>query len=53
MESFVRGVVGLGVTLFVLAAGMATVNGIARGWATQALIKNPNSANARAVLTLY
>jgi ABC-type lipoprotein release transport system permease subunit len=53
MEGTARGVIGLGVTLFVLAAGMAVVNGIARGWAAKTLATNPNSQTARAVLMLY
>jgi hypothetical protein len=53
MEAFTRGVLGLGVTLFVLAAGMATINGLARGWASKQLAKNPNDANAAAIAMLF
>lgn len=53
MSDALRGLLGVGVTLFVLAAGMATVNGLARGWASKQLAKNPDDANASAILMLY
>jgi hypothetical protein len=53
MRNTIRGVLGLGVTLFVLASGMAVVNGLARGWAAKQLATNPNDVNARAVLLLF
>lgn len=53
MNDALRGAVGLGVTLFVFAAGMATVNGLVRAWATKQLAQNPNSTNAQALLMLF
>lgn len=53
MSETLRGILGLGVTLAVLAAGMATVNGLARGWAGKQLAKDPNDPNARAILMLF
>jgi hypothetical protein len=52
MQPMIRGVLGLGVTLFVVAATMITVNGLGRGWAAHRLAKNPNDATAGAVLIL-
>jgi hypothetical protein len=53
MSETVRGLLGLGVTLLVLGAGMATVNGLARGWASRKLAENPEDENALAVLLLF
>lgn len=53
VQNTLRGVVGLGVTLFVLASGMAVVNGVARGFAAKRLVNNPDDAWARGVLMLY
>lgn len=53
MESFTRGVLGLGVTLLVVAAAMATVNGLARGWAAKQLATDPDDKNAQAILFLF
>lgn len=53
MREAVRGVLGLGVTLFVLAAGMGAVNGLVRGWSGKQLVKNPNDPNASALLMLF
>jgi hypothetical protein len=53
LESFTRGLLGLGVTLLVVAAAMATVNGLARGWASKQLVENPGDENATAVLMLF
>jgi hypothetical protein len=53
MTGFVRGFLGLGLTLFVLAAGMATVNGLIRGWSLWQLQRNPYDATALALLQLY
>jgi hypothetical protein len=53
MNETIRGVLGLGVTLFVLAAGMGVVNGLVRGWASKELAKDPSNENARALLMLY
>lgn len=53
MQSTLRGLVGLGVTLFVLGSGMAVVNGLARGWAGKRLVNNPDDRWARAALMLY
>jgi len=53
MEASLRGILGLGVTLFVVAAAMATINGLARGWASKQLAKNPNDANAAAIAMLF
>jgi hypothetical protein len=49
----VRGLLGIGVTLLVFGAAMATVNGLARGWASKQLAKNPDDENALAVLMLF
>ncbi len=53
MRDAFRGLLGLGVTLFVLGAGMATVNGLARGWASKRLAENPDDDNASAILMLF
>jgi hypothetical protein len=53
MDSTFKGILGLGVTLFVLAAGMATVNGLVRGYAASRLASNPNDENARGLLLLF
>lgn len=53
MTATLRGVLGLGVTLLVLGAGMATVNGLARGWAAHKLARDPGNAWASGVLMLY
>lgn len=53
LESFTRGILGLGVTLLVVAAAMATVNGLARGWASKQLANNPDDQNAAAILMLF
>lgn len=52
MQSTLRGILGLGVTLLVVASAMITVNGIGRGWAAHRLAKNPNDQTATAVLIL-
>ena len=53
MSPFLRGVLGLGVTLFVLGAGMATVNGLARGYAGRRLAADPEDSWARGILMMY
>lgn len=53
MQGFLRGMIGLGVTLGVLGAGMAVVNGLARGWAGKRLVNNPDDSWARGILMLY
>jgi ABC-type arginine/histidine transport system permease subunit len=53
MTGLVRGTLGLGLTLFVLAAGMAVVNGLVRGWSLWQLQRNPYDATALALLQLY
>lgn len=53
MESFTRGLLGLGVTLLVVAASMGVVNGLARGWASKQLANDPDDQNAAAVLMLW
>jgi hypothetical protein len=53
MQSTLRGVLGLGVTLLVVAAAMATINGVVRGWSAKQLAKNPNDSNAAALLILF
>jgi hypothetical protein len=52
MQPFVRGVLGLGVTLLVVASAMMTVNGLGRGWAAHRLAKNPNDSWGGAVVLL-
>lgn len=53
MDNALRGLLGLGLTLGVVAAAMASVNGLARGWAARRLADDPSSVNARAVLALF
>lgn len=53
MQSTLRGVLGLGVTLLVVAAAMATINGVVRGWSAKQLAKNPNDPNAAALVMLF
>jgi hypothetical protein len=53
LQSVARGVLGLGVTLFVVAAAMATINGVARAAASKRLAQNPNDPNAAALLFLF
>lgn len=52
MEGFVRGVLGLGLTLFVLEAGILTLNGAVRGWALLQLQRDPQNNLALALLAL-
>lgn len=53
MNDSLRGILGLGLTLFVVGATMATVNGLARGWACKQLANNPDDTNAQAILMLF
>ena len=53
MQSFTRGVLGLGVTLLVVAAAMATVNGLVRGYAARRLASNSNDATGGALVMLF
>jgi hypothetical protein len=53
MQDTLRGVIGLGVTLFILAAGMATVNGIVLGLAAMRMAKNPNDVTGQALILLF
>lgn len=52
MEGFVRGLLGLGLTLFVLEAGILTLNGAVRGWAMLQLQRDPQNNLALALLAL-
>lgn len=52
VEGFVRGLLGLGLTLFVLEAGILTLNGAVRGWAMLQLQRNPQDEWALAILAL-
>lgn len=52
MEGFVRGLLGLGLTLFVLEAGILTLNGAVRGWALLQLQRDPQNSFALALLAL-
>ena len=53
VQPIMRGVLGMGLTLLVIGAGMASVNGLARGWAARKLHDDPGNVNARAVLALF
>lgn len=52
MTPFVRGLLGLGMTLFVVGSTMMVINGIGRGWALTKLNRAPGDQTALAVLTL-
>lgn len=52
MNDFVRGFLGLGVTVFVVGTTMMTWNGLVRGWAGRRLAEDPEDINARALLLL-
>lgn len=53
MDGVWRGLLGLGVTLMVVGAAVASVNGLARGWAARKLADDPSDVNARALLALF
>ena len=53
MGNTLRGALGIGVTLLVFGSAMATVNGLARGWASKRLAEDPNDEWAVAVLMLF
>ena len=53
MAPFVRGLLGLGITLFVVGSTMGVVNGMVRGWAIKQLYYNPGDPNALALLALF
>lgn len=52
MNGILRGFIGLGVTLGVLASGMMVVNGVGRGFAGKRLVNNPDDEWARGILML-
>lgn len=52
ISDFVRGFLGLGVTVFVVGSTVMVWNGVVRGWAGKQLTKDPNDLNARALLLL-
>lgn len=49
----VHGALGAGVTLAILASGIAVINWSARTWAARRLAEKPNDVNAEAVLGLF
>jgi hypothetical protein len=52
VNDFVRGFLGLGVTVFVVGTTVMVWNGVVRGWAGKQLVNNPDDINARALLLL-
>lgn len=52
MDDFLRGFLGLGVTVFVVGSTVMVWNGLVRGWAGKQIAKNPDDVNARALLIL-
>jgi hypothetical protein len=52
VNDFLRGFLGLGVTIFVVGSTVMVWNGLVRGSCGHLLAKNPDDINARALMLL-